>query len=1239
MRPLEPFAVSLTGNRLIEASAGTGKTYTIATLFLRLLVERGLGVDQILVVTFTKAATAELRDRIRNRLRGAVAAFDADAPTHDDVLDSLKAAAKDRQAVRHHLATELRRFDEAAIFTIHGFCQRMLRDNAFESGLVFDAELVTDAAPLQTEVVQDFWAREVYDAPERFARHLMERGMSADALLSLAAQAVADPELVVIPARTTVDSELAAEPYLEAHAAAAALWREESVTVTELIHSHPGLNRARWKRPTAERRLGELARLLTADSPPNLLFPDLVRFTPDSLAGDTKKKHDPPAHPIFAACDELLRTNGALVAALDAQLMNLRLDLMDYARRELRRRREASRTLAFDDLLHQLEHALRGAGGAALGTIIRERFSAALIDEFQDTDPVQDRIFREIFTERESLFLIGDPKQAIYGFRRADIYTYLGAGARVRRAHATAGSPNDGCYTLDVNWRADPSLIAAVNTLHQRARAPFLDDRIRFEPVRPAPQRRDGLVGTSRHARPLQMLMLTRQSVGADPTKPLGKGWAEANLPGLVAAEIARFLASDTTLEGRAPVPGDIAVLIRRNVEAAPLQEALRQLCIPSVLHSDGNVFQTVEAESMERVLHGLAEPTQDGLVRSALATNLFGLTGEELQRLDTDEEAWQRWTDRFEGWASQWRSRGFMLAFGGLTESQRVPERLLGLPDGERRLTNLLHVAELLHQAAATERLGPGGLAHWLGQMRAEAAEGSGGDDTRQMRMESDDQAVQILTLHKSKGLEYPVVFCPYLWEARRPPHAGAPVRFHDPADQQRVKLDLGSEDLAEHHALADRESLAEQLRVTYVALTRARHRAVVVWGAFRDVERTGLAYLMHQPDTGDDDLAARVQRRVKSASDEELRADLDRLAAAAAGAEGEGEAGGSSIVVHELSDAPGPVYATARQPLPAMEARIFRRPLDRNWRTASFSALASGRPTLSHAAAAGRDLDETDVDTEAPRESPTEPTEHEPPVALHDFPKGARAGNLLHAIFEQMDFTRAETVGPLVQHLLPRFGYEARWADVLERAVVAMLSTPLDDPAGPRLADVAPDHRLVEMEFVFPVAHALPDARPDGRRAVDVQGLSRVFASHAPAVLSGYAEELAALRFFPVRGYLRGFIDLVFEHDQRWYVVDYKSNYLGASPGDYGAKQLVRAMTSHHYPLQYHLYTLALHRYLEARLPGYDYERCFGGVRYLFLRGMSPDRPGSGVFSDRPSLEMVKALSALVDGEEGRS
>jgi exodeoxyribonuclease V beta subunit len=1241
MRPLQPFEVALTGNRLIEASAGTGKTYTITTLFLRLLVERGLGVDQILVVTFTKAATAELRDRIRQRLRAAVVAFDSDTPTGDKVLDGLKEATGDRRGARLHLASELRRFDEAAIFTIHGFCQRMLRDNAFESGLVFDAELVTDAAPLLQEVVQDFWAREVYDAPERFARHLADRKISPGGLVGLAASAVADPELIVIPERTAVDLEISVARYTESLGAAATLWREDSEAVTELLLSCPGLNRNQWKRPTTERRLRELADLFAADPPPNTLFKDFDRFTPERLQKATKKNQDPPVHAIFEACAQVVRTNAALGAALDTRLMNLRLDLMDYARRELGRRREASRTLSFDDLLHQLERALRGSGGPALGKIIRERFPAALIDEFQDTDPVQYRIFREIFTEGETLFLIGDPKQAIYGFRRADIYTYLGAGARVRSAH-----------TLDVNWRADPSLIRAVNALHDRARAPFLDPRITFEPVRPADGRRDGLAGTGRHAQPLEVLFVSRESLHMDPEKPINKGWAVENLPGLVAGEIARLLASDTTLEIRPPeegrpsetrplVPGDIAVLIRRNAEAAPLQEALRRCSIPSVLHSDANVFGEPEAEALERVVRGLAEPSRDGLVRSALATSLFGLSGEALQSLLSDEDAWQRWTQRFEGWGQKWRSRGFMLAFGELTESQRVPERLLGLPDGERRLTNLLHLAELVHQEATTEHLGLSGVAHWLGQMRAEANEsGAGGDDSRQMRMESDARAVQILTLHKSKGLEYPVVYCPYLWDAGPQPGGGEPVRFHDPTDEHRAKLDLGSEDLAAHHVLAARESLAERLRVTYVALTRARHRTVVVWGAFRDVEKTGLAYLLHQPDAlalgGDVDsepegvneaLAAETQRRVRTASDEELREDLEQLAVDA----------DRCIVVSDLGDGPGPDYAVVSEDLSALAPRVFHRALDRTWRTASFSALASGRPTLSHVAVEGRDLDEADVD--APRSAtPTgESVASEPPVLLHDFPRGARAGNLLHAIFEQIDFTRPDTVSPLVRSLVPRFGYESHWSGVLEQAVIATLATSLDATQTLRLADVTSDRRMVEMEFVFPVAASADVVSQEKAAAVlDARGLSRVFAAHGPSALSGYADELAALRFFPVRGYLRGFIDLVFEHEQRWYVVDYKSNYLGPTPADYSAGRLARAMVSHHYPLQYHLYTLALHRYLEARLPGYDYDRSFGGVRYLFVRGMSPDDPGGGVFGDRPTRAMVEALSALVDGEE---
>lgn len=402
-----------------------------------------------------------------------------------------------------------------------------------------------------------------------------------------------------------------------------------------------------------------------------------------------------------------------------------------------------------------------------------------------------------------------------------------------------------------------------------------------------------------------------------------------------------------------------------------------------------------------------------------------------------------------------------------------------------------------------------------------------------------------------------------------------------------------------------------------------------MVVWGAFRDVELTGLAYLLHQPEGVNESLAVETQRRVRTASDEELRADLEQLAVDA----------DRCIVVSDLGDAPGPDYAAVSEDLCALTPRVFHRALDRTWRTASFSALASGRPTLSHVAVEGRDLDEADVAADAPRATP--PTGDSvvgvPPVLLHDFPRGARAGNLLHAIFEQIDFTRPDTVSPLVRSLLPRFGYESHWSGVLEQAVIATLATSLDATQILRLADVTSNRRMVEMEFVFPVA-ASPDAVSQQKAAavLDARGLSRVFAAHGPSILSGYSDELAALRFFPVRGYLRGFIDLVFEHEQRWYVVDYKSNYLGPTPADYSADRLARAMVSHHYPLQYHLYTLALHRYLEARLPGYDYDRSFGGVRYLFLRGMSPEDPGGGVFADRPSRAMVEALSALVDGEE---
>ena len=1198
MNELDPRTVPLLGTHLVEASAGCGKTHTITELYVRLVAERRLDVSQILVVTYTRAATAELRERIREKLR---------------------LAARDRERdpeARERLATAVRSFDEAAIFTIHGFCQRALADNAFESGVAFESVLVPDLGPMLLELVQDFYCRELHGAPKVFVRSLGRGG--PEKLLSLAYTATSDPDLEVLPAVVNVDLEGAYDRYRHACDAARAVWQREREIIIEALAGHGGLHGGSYK-PHAIRTEwpAGVDAAVSGERPGS--FPELERLGASILAKRTNKGFTPPKHAFFELCEELLEAERALADALDARRVDLEKRLVAFAREELEKRKLALGVSSYDDLLHRLRRALAGGGGGALIDRLRDRYRAALIDEFQDTDPVQYEIFRRVFRDGSgsALFLIGDPKQAIYAFRGADVYAYL-------RAARDAAAEK---HTLSTSWRSDPSLLGALNAIFGRTPRPFLVEDIAFRNVAHAPGAREHLAGALEGTAPFELLLIPSGDERVDTTKSgeVRPGWARDNLPRHVAAEIVRLLRRGGTLRDgpkeRPIAPGDVAVLCRTNAQAGDVQSALRELGVPAVLEGDRSVLEQEEAQWMERLLEAMANPRDALHVRAALATPVLGVNGNELDRLNQEEGAWETWLARFDRYHRIFRDVGFIQAFHKLIEGEDVMARLLARPDGERRLTNLLHLAELLHDAATRGHLGPQALVRWLEEMRRdERASGVLAAEAAQIRLESDAHAVRLTTIHRSKGLEYPIVYCPFLWDGWLLfPEEQKRVRFHDGSDGHRKKLDLGSADRDAHLAQAERESLAENLRLLYVALTRAKHRCSVVWGRFQygRHDNPALGYVLHArpvaavPDISLDGLGpgalGSVPNAVKGMSSDRMRADLDALVTASEGA----------IAVRDLSLDDADRLSPPAEARASLASRAVRRVVDHSWRVSSFSGLVSSEESEAESW-------ERVVGHDHPEADGAAVTQAEPDIALHDFPAGPKPGLLLHEIYEHIDFATADDAAlrAQVERLVARYGYESRFVDPVCRSVREVLASPLDQD-GVRLADVPLGARLSEMEFTFPVRAALTPDR-----------LAAVLLDHgAPDADPGYARRLARLGFHALRGQLRGFVDLVFEHGGRYFVVDYKSNHLGGSAAEYAPERLRPAMAEHHYYLQYLLYTAALHRHLRARLPGYDYDRHVGGVRYLFLRGMSPAHPGHGVFRDRPARALIESLCTLLD------
>lgn len=1204
MTPLDPIAVPLSGTTLIEASAGTGKTYTITTLVLRMLVERGLHVRQILVVTFTQAAAAELRDRIRRRVGETLAALESGGGfERDPEFAGWLAARREAgcgDADRAQLERALRDFDEASISTIHAYCQRVLSEHAFESRSAFESELVEQQTPLLEEVTYDFWANNAYRAAPELLRSMRAKAAPRK-LLSLAWKVMRDPTMPVLP--PAPESPL---PSLQRWGAAltraAELWLEQrSEIVRELLRPerlHKGSH-------APDRIAGEWASALDqlAQAQPGQLPPCVAKLTEAALAKATRKQQQPPRHAFFAALTELQAAHDEMSAALDVRVLALRRELVDYVREQVSRRRRKQGVQGFDDLLVQLRAALGGSAGAALASKLIARHPVALIDEFQDTDPVQYEIFSRLYA-RGSLFLIGDPKQAIYGFRGADIFAYLQA----------ARQPGLSAHTLAVNHRSDPRLIQALNTLFARPERPFLFPEIKFQPVRPSPTAHEHM---AQDDAALQLLFVPRSLADAEAGKRgINKGWGDRNLPKLIAQEIVRLLHAAPQV-GEAPLhPSHMAVLCRTNQQAKQTARELARLGVPTVLDGDSSVFDGDMAEELSRVLWAIARPAEARKLGAALASSVLGVDGEALFAMRQNEADLELWLDRLARWNVAWHERGFMHMWHQMLEEADVRARLLQRADGERRLTDLLHLSELLHEAALQQHLGPLSLLHWFTQMRADTQvrSASMAAESAQLRLEHDEHALKLTTIHRSKGLEYPIVFCPFSWADGT--GADDEVVFHDRDDGDRLKLDLGSGELDAHKALAQREALAENLRLLYVALTRARHRCYVVWGRFSRCGRSPLGYLLHARETSDEfDLDA-VESRIAPLSDGELSAELEELATLAEG----------TIALRELQGGDPAPYRAMEQARGSLSARSTTRVLRHGPRMTSFSHLTSEQAGEASATAEERFEHDPDADAELVAAGRRPAALPSAPVALADFPSGPGPGSLIHAVYEHIDFQRPDPdeLARQVEHWVSAFGLDpAQLAPTLRAAIAATLRTPLDraEPAL-TLACIAPAQRRAELEFLLSTNAGLSGLGP---------ALAAVFERHAaPSCAPGYTQRLRALGNRAGAGFLRGFIDLVFRHEGRYFIVDYKSNHLGNSANDYRGERLVESMQEHHYFLQYHLYALALHRHLSLREANYDFERCFGGVYYLFVRGMSPEHePGTGVFFDRPSLPLLEDLA----------
>ncbi|CAM3663108.1 exodeoxyribonuclease V subunit beta [Rheinheimera salexigens] len=1240
---LNPLTFALHGTRLIEASAGTGKTYTLAALYLRLVLGHGrlqaeqeLGHDQeptafgrsllppeILVVTFTKAATAELRDRIRSRLVEASLAF-KQHQSSDSFINAL--LAEYPSELHFRCAGVLERaaqwMDEAAVFTIHGWCQRMLSEHAFDSGAAFGESLTNDNQQLLHTLACDYWRCFLYPLQDANLLHALGNiSKSPESLLAdirpwLQADAdnlhfaVSGNDLPKALSPTEAAEPLAA--WADAMDAQCLLLQQsidnEALAQLDDAFANSWLNGNKFRSKSWQEQERPWWQLIIAEpSQLNWRQTDFAayikKFSQENLTASTKKKQPQPQHGIFSLFDQAVM----LLAERPEISINVRhhAALWLSAEFSLRKKQRAERD--FNDLLVDLHQALYAPGGEVLAERIRQQYPIAMVDEFQDTDPIQFAIFRAIYPEVESrdtaLILVGDPKQAIYSFRGADLHTYLQARRLTEQRH----------YNLSTNYRSTVPLVEAVNALFSRAE-----------------QTREGAFGFGASsseqtdqstATPLPFLPVKAQGkaehfslaqhkvdavnywLADTPTAELKKGAYQQLMAEACADQIALILqqaqqgkagftdVTDVVTEAAqlTPVqPSDIAILVRDRNEAALVRQQLSKRQIRSVYLSDNqSIFASAEATALLYWLRACHDIEDENALRAALALPLSCQSDAKLQHYFNNEPAWEALTEQVREFKLLWRYKGVLALVQAWLHYFSLPSLWLSQEQGERTLTNVLHLAELL-QHESQQREGETGLIRWL----AEQIEQPDSAEEQQLRLESEQQLVQVVTIHKSKGLQYPLVFLPFICGFKSA-NAKKPQRYYDGT---RMVLDLTPDEAAIEKA--EHERLLEDIRLLYVALTRPVYACWLGLAAYSEgrgssskIAASAIGYLL------------------------QLTADVDQhtLAAALADLPWQQQA------ILDTQPALAPPAVTEIHPALRLSSAVNRQ----RWWIASYSALRKANSintsnTELQSLALTNDLAaDTALDSLRQEEAYEPMVTSEQQLSIHDFPRGAVAGTFLHQLFEQAQqhgfaHCNAEVIADILQQNLPRHNWQS-WQPVLQPWFEEMLQVPITALA---LSLSQLQQQRAELEFWVET------------KQVDVLKLDRIISQ---AILPQLPRP--ALLADTLNGMLKGFIDLTLQDSQgRYWVLDYKSNWLGLNDAAYSEEAMQQMFLQHRYDVQAALYLLALHRLLKQRQPGYlaAPEQYIGGALYWFMRA-----PADGQLDIMATQHLLTQLDALFSND----
>ncbi|VFP84275.1 RecBCD enzyme subunit RecB [Candidatus Erwinia haradaeae] len=1167
-----PLTLPLRGEVLIEASAGTGKTFTIGLLYLRLLLGLGghadfirrLSVKEILVVTFTESSTAELRARIGSNIHELRIACIRGETLNPALATLMSEISNIQQAISHLLIAE-RNMHHAVICTIHGFCQRILHMKAFEAGMLFTHDFLEDETSLQRRGTIDFWRRDFYSLPLPIVRIINKIWSGPDQLLQTLSPWLHREELTIkedIHSNDTIEQRhgriIARINMLKT------AWLQIK-NLQELI-AKSGVNRRIYNSKNLPTWLDRITKWALSETVDYVIAQDLVRFSQNILIDNTIKGES-PYHPVFDQIQIFLASQLSLRNLIISRGLK---SIRAYTKKE----KNTKSQIGFYDLLTFMNIALQKPSGKILATAIRQSYPVVFIDEFQDTDLQQYRIFQTLYYKKPNtaLLLIGDPKQAIYSFRGASIFTYMQASSQIKQH-----------YTLDVNQRSSKSMVNSINHLFTHHANPFIFTAIPFIPVQSAKINHDMYFSVSDRKQPALTFWL-------QPGNGVSLSNYQEYMAKQCAVEISNWLSlaeKNAAFIGNTKIQhpvktSDIVVLVRNKNEAALVQQALDVLNIPSVyLSNRESVFNTLAAQEVLLLLKAMLTPEKESTFLHCLITNLFGMDATTLDIVKHDEPMWTTFIAEFMDYQNCWKKYGVLPMLRRLIKQRKIEEKLLTSKQGERYLTDLLHIGEIL-QARFSDFDNHTALVRWLSK---KIQKKDAGIPNQRLRVESNHNIVKIITIYKSKGLQYPLVWIPFAISCLQAKHA---VYYDDKICT--TFLDLNQE--PKSMILADRERLAEDVRLLYVALTRSIfHCSVGIAPLCLNIRQNTTKTDLHHSALGY--LIQKGKAMDASGLLEALVAfDTD-----------------STTVMISSGESGDTWHGAILKPTiqKTVSNSLLSYPLEDFWRITSYSDLYK-QYSLMHLKkwqpmpAKVLDLYFSDVIESNKQVSSAL-------LTPHTFPRGVKSGVFLHKLLETSDTHQLLNKSWLESQLVSQ-GFSKDWGPVMYTWMKNIVHAPLNH-IGVSLSQIPLQDKRVEMQFYLPISPVMTAEKLNNMIRQDP-----LSASCSP------------LRFQQVRGMLQGCIDLVFFWHGKYYIVDYKSNWLGPDSTYYTQEIMIDVIREHRYDLQYQFYTLALHRYLRHRLLHYNYEHHFGGIIYLFLRGIEDTNYNHGIYHAALNVNFIDAM-----------